>query len=95
VESNELSELLLSSWKTNPEERLTMDDLVPKLQYICKQMRMSYEEDEKKNFGSKSFNSMVTRHQKKTILTAVCFGASVKTVQYLWRKESEREITMP
>jgi len=48
VKSKELSKLLESSWKTNPEERLTMNELVPKLQFIGRQMYRSYGEDEKK-----------------------------------------------
>jgi len=48
VKSKELSELLESSWKTNPDERITMAELVPKLQCIGRQMYMSCEEDTKK-----------------------------------------------
>jgi len=53
VEAKELSELLESSWKTNPEERLTLDKLVPKLQCICREMYMSYEEEKKKKEQSR------------------------------------------
>jgi len=51
VKSKELSELLESNWKTNPEERLTMDELVPKLQCIGRQLYISCEEDAKTKHG--------------------------------------------
>jgi len=95
VESKELSELLELSWKTNPDERLTLDELVPKLQGIGRKMCLSYEEDEKKkkeSFGSKAFNFMVTQYEKNTILTAVCFSAWVQTVLFFLQNEPRGEI---
>ena len=48
IESKKLSELLKSSWKTNPEERLTLDELMPELQQIGIQMRLSCTDSKKK-----------------------------------------------
>ena len=57
VESEELRELLESSWKTSPEERLTQDDLVMELQRIDRQMQLSCSDSKKKTSqGSKKLD---------------------------------------
>jgi len=47
VESNELKELLNSSWKTRPKERLTLDVILPKLQQIARQMNLKSDGNKK------------------------------------------------
>jgi len=67
VESQELSELLESSWKTSPDERLTLDEMIPKLQRISRNMCMSCEEDEdeKKESWVREFLHGIRQQRRK------------------------------
>jgi len=54
VESETLRKLLKSSWKTSPEERLTLDELIPELQRIGRQMQFSCRDCKKKKGSFRS-----------------------------------------
>jgi len=70
VESNKLKELLESSWKTIPEERLTQDELMLELQRISRQTQLSYRDCKKKktaSLGSKKLDldELVPKMQRR------------------------------